>query len=156
MNADCDVQRTAIGASHRTAPTGGRASRLQSREVIRTLVALRQRFEAIRRAELIRLEPKLRRLSPEARTRLDEITRLLVERLLLTPTEQLESVSDGPMKVRYADALNRIFKLAAEDAVAPLSVDSETTASNAVSDRGAPESAHTTRSMSFSSESMDA
>jgi glutamyl-tRNA reductase len=111
------------------APTGGRASWLQSREVIRTLVALRQRFEAIRRAELIRLEPKLRRLSPEARTRLDEMTRLLVERLLLTPTEQLESVSDGPMKVRYADALNQIFKLAAEDAVAPLSVDSETNAS---------------------------
>lgn len=102
---------------------------LQSREIIPTLVALRQRFEAIRRAELTRLEPKIWALSPEARTRLDEITRLIVERLLVTPTEQLESVSDGPMKVRYADALNRLFRLAVEDEVEPLSEDSKTTVS---------------------------
>jgi glutamyl-tRNA reductase len=98
----------------------------QSREIIPTLVALRQRFEAIRRAELTRLEPKLSALSPEARTRLDEITRLIVEKLLLTPTEQLKSVSDGRMRVRYADALNRLFRLAAEDKAESLSEDSET------------------------------
>jgi hypothetical protein len=38
-----------------------------------------------------------------------------VEKLLLTPTEQLESVSDGTIKVRYVDVLNRLFRLAAED-----------------------------------------
>jgi Glutamyl-tRNAGlu reductase, dimerisation domain len=101
---------------------------LQSCEIIPTLVALRQRFEAIRRAELTRLERKLAALSPELRTCLDEITRLIVEKLL-TPTEQLHSVSDAPMKVRYADALNRLFRLAAEDKVEPLSEDSETTVS---------------------------
>lgn len=83
---------------------------------IPTLVALRKHFEAIRLAELTRLERKLAALSPEVRTRLDEITRLIVEKLLLMPTEQLESVGDGPMRVRYADALNRLFQLAAEDA----------------------------------------
>ncbi len=101
----------------------------QSCEIIPTLVALRQRFEAIRRAELTRLERKLAALSPEVRTRLDEITRLIVEKLLLTPTERFKSVSDGPMKVRYADALNRLFRLAAEDKVEPPSEDSETTVS---------------------------
>jgi glutamyl-tRNA reductase len=99
---------------------------LQSREIIPTLVALRQRFEAIRRAELTRLEPKLSVLSPQARTRLDEITRLIVEKLLLTPTEQLKSASDGTMAVRYADAVNRLFRLAADDEVEPLPEDSET------------------------------
>ena len=89
--------------------------------IIPTLVALRQRFEAIRRAELIRLEPKLSALSLEARTRLDEITRLIVEELLLTPTEQLKSVSDGTMRARYVDALNRLFRLVAEDKVERLS-----------------------------------
>jgi glutamyl-tRNA reductase len=95
---------------------------LESREIIPTLVALRRRFEAIRRAELTRLEPKLSALSPEARTRLAEITRLIVEKLLLTPTEQLKSVSDGTIRVGYADALNRLFRLAADDEVerAPL------------------------------------
>ena len=95
---------------------------LESREIIPTLVALRRRFEAIRRAELTRLEPKLSALSPEARTRLAEITRLIVEKLLLTPTEQLKSVGDGTIRVGYADALNRLFRLAADDEVerAPL------------------------------------
>ena len=95
------------------------------RLIIPTHVALRQRFEAIRRSDLTRLESKLKALSPEARTCLDEITRVIVERLLLTPTEQLESVGDGPMRVGYADAVNRLFRLAAEGTVE----DSETTVS---------------------------
>ena len=64
---------------------------MQSREIIPTVVALRQRFETIRQSELQRLEPKLAGLPPEARARVDEITRLIVEKLLLTPTEQLKA-----------------------------------------------------------------
>jgi len=85
---------------------------MQSREIVPTVVALRQRFETIRRAELERLAPKLAGLPPEARARVDEVTRLIVEKLLLTPTEQLKSVSDEAMIVAYADALNRLFSLA--------------------------------------------
>jgi glutamyl-tRNA reductase len=85
---------------------------MQSREIVPTVVALRQRFEAIRRAELQRLEPKLSGLPPEAKARVDEVTRLIVEKLLLTPTEQLKAVSDEAMIVAYADALNRLFRLA--------------------------------------------
>ena len=84
---------------------------MQSREIVPTVVALRQRFEAIRQSELARLEPKLTGLPPEARSRVDEVTRLIVEKLLLTPTEQLKSVSDEAMIVAYADALNRLFSL---------------------------------------------
>jgi glutamyl-tRNA reductase len=90
------------------------AAWMQSREIIPTVVALRQRFEAIRRSELERLAPKMAGLPPEARARLDEITHLIVEKLLLTPTEQLKAVSDEAMVVAYADALNRLFSLAAE------------------------------------------
>jgi glutamyl-tRNA reductase len=84
---------------------------MQSREIVPTVVALRQRFESIRQAELARLESKLTGLPPEARSRVDEVTRLIVEKLLLTPTEQLKSVSDEAMIVAYADALNRLFSL---------------------------------------------
>jgi glutamyl-tRNA reductase len=84
---------------------------MQSREIVPTVVALRQRFEAIRQSELARLESKLTGLPPEARIRVDEVTRLIVEKLLLTPTEQLKSVSDEAMIVAYADALNRLFSL---------------------------------------------
>ena len=90
---------------------------LSARGAIPTVVALRQRFETIRRHELDRLQPKLAGLPPEARTRVDEITRLLVEKLLITPTEQLKSIPD-PERVRsYADALTRLFALEAEDRV---------------------------------------
>ena len=91
------------------------ASWMQSREIIPTVVALRQRFEQIRQAELARLAPKLNGLPPEARDRLDEITHLIVEKLLLTPTEQLKSVNDETMVVAYSDALNRLFSLPGDD-----------------------------------------
>ena len=84
---------------------------LLSRRAIPTVVALRQRFESIRRAEMARLRPKLASLPPDAQARVDEITRLIVEKLLLTPTEQLKSVPDPDVMVAYSEALTRLFSL---------------------------------------------
>jgi glutamyl-tRNA reductase len=83
---------------------------LRSRTAVPTVVALRQRFEMIRKSELKRLEPKLASLTPDARARVDEITRLIVEKLLLTPTEQLKA-SDEQMMNAYSEALGRLFSL---------------------------------------------
>jgi glutamyl-tRNA reductase len=88
---------------------------MQSREILPTVIALRQRFEAIRQSELSRLAPKLAGLPPEARARIDEVTHLIVEKLLLTPTEQLKSLTDETMMVAYSDAVNRLFSLASEE-----------------------------------------
>jgi glutamyl-tRNA reductase len=91
------------------------ATWLRSRGVIPTVVALRQSFESIRRAEVERLDFKLSALPPdardEARARVDEITHLLVEKLLLTPTEQLKSLADPETAATYADAITRVFGL---------------------------------------------
>jgi glutamyl-tRNA reductase len=83
----------------------------RTRDTVPTIVALRQRFDAIRRAELERLDPKLLALSPEARARVDEVTRLIVEKLLLHPTEQLKSAEDSQLAAHYAEALTRLFGL---------------------------------------------
>ena len=83
----------------------------RSRGAIPTVVALRERFEAIRRAELERLDFKLSSLTPEARARVDEITHLIVEKLLLTPTEQLKALGDSETVGAYAEALRRLFAL---------------------------------------------
>lgn len=83
----------------------------RARGVVPTVVALRQRFDAIRKSELQRLEPKLAGLPPEARARVDEVTRLLVEKLLLDPTEQLKSLPDEEAQVVYTEALRRLFQL---------------------------------------------
>jgi glutamyl-tRNA reductase len=86
----------------------------RSRAVVPTVVALRRRFEAVRQAELTRLQPKLAGLPPEARQRVDEVTRLLIEKLLLTPTEQLKSLDDPETIVAFSDALNQLFGLSPE------------------------------------------
>ena len=83
----------------------------RSRGAVPTVVALRQRFDAIRRAELQRLDGKLAGLSPEARSRVDEVTRLIVEKLLLEPTEQLKALPDEETQIAYTEAVNRLFRL---------------------------------------------
>ena len=87
------------------------ASWHRAREAVPTIVALRQRFEAVRRAELERLDSKLAALPPDARQRVDEITRLIVEKLLLHPTEQLKTADDAQLMTQYAEALTRLFGL---------------------------------------------
>jgi glutamyl-tRNA reductase len=87
----------------------------RGREAVPTIVALRQRFEEIRRAELARLDAKLTGLPPEARARVDEITRLLVEKLLLPPTERLKQVDDPEQLAQYVGSLTRLFALDARD-----------------------------------------
>ena len=88
---------------------------LKSRDVIPTVVALRERFEAIRRAELRRLDSKLAGLPADARTRVDEVTRLLVEKLLVSPTERLKALDDETMVTVYSEAINRLFSLTATE-----------------------------------------
>ena len=92
---------------------------IRSRSAIPTVVALRQRFENIRRAELERLEFKLSALPPDARARVDEITHLIVEKLLLTPTEQLKTLGDAETVGAYAEALTRLFALTDEPEDSP-------------------------------------
>ena len=84
---------------------------LRSRAVIPTVVALRTRFERVRQAELERLSPKLAGLGPDARARVDEVTRLMVEKLLLTPTEQLKAIDDHETMDACSAALRRLFAL---------------------------------------------
>lgn len=91
------------------------ASWQRSRGAIPTVVALRQRFDAIRRAELERLEGKLGNLPPDARARVEEVTRLIVEKLLLEPTEQLKALPDEETQAAYTEAVNRLFRLRADD-----------------------------------------
>lgn len=94
------------------------AAWVQSRRVVPTVVALRQHFDAIRQAELRRLEPRLAALPPDARARVEEITHLIVEKLLFAPTEQLKAAGDDDTLVSYTDAVTRLFELTAEAAPA--------------------------------------
>jgi glutamyl-tRNA reductase len=84
------------------------ASWFRSRGAIPTVVALRQRFEQVRRAEIERLTSGL---DGETRDRVDDITRLVLEKLLLMPTEQLKALGDTETVSAYSEALTRLFGL---------------------------------------------
>src|SRR5262249_9376113 len=96
------------------------AAWLRSRGAVPTIVTLRQRFEAIRRSERERLDSKLASLPPDARARVEEVTHLIVEKLLLTPTEQLKTAGDADAIAAYADALTRLFALAEQNPENPV------------------------------------
>lgn len=83
----------------------------RSLDAVPTIVALRQHFENVRKAELARLDAKLAPLTPEARARVEDVTRLLVEKLLSRPTEQLKSAGDAHRVSQYADLLAHLFGL---------------------------------------------
>jgi glutamyl-tRNA reductase len=118
-----DLQATVRENLARRATEVARAEAIVSEEVVRfggwlrargavpTIVALRQHFETVRRTELERLDFKLAQLPPETRARVDEITRLMVEKLLLTPTERLKSLDDAETIGQYTEAVTRLFAL---------------------------------------------
>ena len=87
----------------------------RSRGAIQTVVALRDRFEAVRRSELQRLESRMGGLPPETRAAFDQLTRLIVEKLLLDPTEQLKALPDEETQAAYTEAVNRLFRLRDEN-----------------------------------------
>ena len=89
----------------------------RSRATVPTIRALRDRFDTIRRSELQRLKSKLSGLPPEAFDKVDEITRLMMEKLLLEPTEQLKALPDEETQAAYTEALNRLFRLRDADPV---------------------------------------
>ena len=86
----------------------------RSRGAIPTVVALRDRFETVRRAELARFDAKLASLPAEARPLFDHLSRLIVEKLLVDPTEQLKALPDEETQVAYTEAINRLFRLRSE------------------------------------------
>lgn len=88
---------------------------LRSRGAVPTVVALRRHFERTRRQELERLAPRLAALPRSAQARVDEVTRLLVEKLLSAPTERLKAAPDEEAVAADADTLGRLFGLDEHD-----------------------------------------
>jgi glutamyl-tRNA reductase len=83
---------------------------LRERGVVPTVTALRQRAEALRRAEAERTFKRLRTLSPEQREGVEAMSAALVKKLLHDPIGVLKG-DDGE---RYAGAVRELFRLDAD------------------------------------------
>lgn len=76
-----------------------------------TIVALRERAEAVRQAELDRLGSRLASLEPREREALDALTRGILNTLLHDPTVRLKELADRGGAESYAMALRELFDL---------------------------------------------
>jgi glutamyl-tRNA reductase len=86
---------------------------LSSLEVTPTIVALRNRFDEIRRAELEKTCSNWKDLSPDAEKRLEALTAAIMNKLLHSPTAALKKAGQGGRVDLYVDALRQLFELEA-------------------------------------------
>lgn len=86
---------------------------LSSLEVTPTIVALRTRFDEIRRTELSRTIAGWKDATPEDEKRLEALTSALMNKLLHTPTAVLKKAGQGGRVDLYVDALRQLFDLEA-------------------------------------------
>lgn len=86
---------------------------LSTLEVTPTIVALRNRFDEIRRAELDKTMAGWKDLPPDAEKRLEALTVAMMNKLLHAPTSVLKQSGQGGRVDLYVDALRQLFELEA-------------------------------------------
>jgi glutamyl-tRNA reductase len=86
---------------------------LSSLEVTPTIVALRSRFDEIRKAELAKTLANWKNLPPDAEKRLEALTNAYMNKLLHQPTSVLKRTEQGNRNDLYVDALRNLFDLQA-------------------------------------------
>ena len=86
---------------------------LSSLEVTPTIVALRNRFDEIRRTELDKTFSTWKDLPPDAQKRLEALTTAFMNKLLHTPSTVLKQAGQGGRVDLYVDALRQLFELEA-------------------------------------------
>ncbi len=84
---------------------------LSTLESTPTIVALRSKFDEIRRAELEKTLSGWKDLPPEAEKRLEVLTIAITNKLLHTPTAVLKKSGQGGRTDLYTDALRQLFDL---------------------------------------------
>ncbi|MBT0664059.1 glutamyl-tRNA reductase [Geobacter pelophilus] len=88
---------------------------LSSLEVTPTIVALRAKFDEIRRAELEKTLSGWKDLPPDGQKRLEGLTNAIMNKLLHPPTSLLKKAGQGGRTDLYIDALRALFELQTED-----------------------------------------
>lgn len=86
---------------------------LSTLDVTPAIVALRNRFDEIRKGELEKTVSGWKDLPPDAEKRLEALTLALMNKLLHAPTKVLKQAGQGGRVDLYVDALRQLFELEA-------------------------------------------
>lgn len=85
--------------------------KMQSREVVPTIVAIRDSVEKVRRDEIERNRRHLKDLSPEGQAAVDMITKAFANKILHTPIELLKQMASNPNGPETTDLIRKIFNI---------------------------------------------
>jgi len=86
-------------------------ARLKAREVTPTIVSLQQHLEALRQAELERIQAKLNTLTPEQREAVEAMTRSLINKIAHGPIAELRRQAAQPDGLATIETIRRVFRL---------------------------------------------
>jgi glutamyl-tRNA reductase len=79
-------------------------------EVSRTIVSLRERFEAVRRGEIHRVRGRLGNLSSDQEDVVESLSRSIIEKVLQTPVAMLNAAAANQSSL-IVETVRRIFNL---------------------------------------------
>jgi glutamyl-tRNA reductase len=85
--------------------------RLQTLDVVPTIVSLQDHLETIRQAEIDRVRGRLGALSPEQELAVEALTRGIVSKIMHTPISALKTAVREPEATTVIDLVRRLFNL---------------------------------------------
>jgi glutamyl-tRNA reductase len=86
-------------------------ARLQTLDVVPTIVSLQDHLETIRQAEIDRVRGRLGTLSPEQELAVEALTRGIVSKIMHTPITTLKTAVREPEATTVIDLVRRLFNL---------------------------------------------
>jgi len=108
-------------------------ARLQTLDVVPTIVSLQDHLETVRQAEIDRVRGRLGALTADQELAVEALTRGIVNKIMHTPISTLKTAARDPESTTVIDLVRRLFNLHNEDREHNEDRKTETAASKAVS-----------------------
>jgi glutamyl-tRNA reductase len=90
-------------------------ARLQTLDVVPTIVSLQDHLETIRQAEIDRVRGRLGTMNTDQEAAVEALTRGIINKIMHTPISTLKTAARDPESTTVVDLVRRLFNLHAED-----------------------------------------
>jgi glutamyl-tRNA reductase len=90
-------------------------ARLQTLDVVPTIVSLQDHLETIRQAEIDRVRGRLGSMSPEQELAVEALSRGIINKIMHTPISTLKTAARDPESTTVVELVRRLFNLQDKD-----------------------------------------
>jgi glutamyl-tRNA reductase len=87
------------------------AERLQTHDVVPTILSLQEYLENIRQAEIDRHRAKFGEVTPQQEAAIDAMTKAMINKIMHTPIVTLKTAAKSPEAATVVDLVRRVFNL---------------------------------------------